>query len=85
MWFTYILYSESIDKYYVGHTDDLNWRLERHNSGWGKFTKRGIPWTLAYTEEFQKKYESIKGSNLSTTSGDAPALLHIFDKCLRRI
>uniref|UniRef100_A0A7V2ZJ94 GIY-YIG domain-containing protein n=1 Tax=Ignavibacterium album TaxID=591197 RepID=A0A7V2ZJ94_9BACT len=39
---TYILYSEKIDKYYVGVTEDLILRLERHNEGWGKFTKTGI-------------------------------------------
>ncbi|MCX8106127.1 MAG: GIY-YIG nuclease family protein, partial [Ignavibacterium album] len=30
-WITYILYSEKIDKYYVGVTEDLALRLERHN------------------------------------------------------
>ena len=49
-----------IDKYYVGYTDDLEWRLERHNSGWGKYTKRGVPWELTYIESFQSKSEAIK-------------------------
>ena len=59
-WFTYILYSESIDLYYVGHTDNLQWRLERHNLGWGRFTKRGIPWKLVYYEIFPTKSEAMK-------------------------
>ncbi len=42
MWFTYILYSNSIDKYYVGHTNDLYWRLERHNAGWNVDNILGI-------------------------------------------
>jgi hypothetical protein len=42
MFYTYILYSHSIDKYYVGYTEDPDWRLERHNSGWGKFSSIGI-------------------------------------------
>ena len=62
-WFVYIIYSPSIDKYYVGHTDNLDWRLERHNAGWGKFTKRGIPWKLVYFEEFETKSEAIKREN----------------------
>ena len=33
MFYVYILYLKSIDKYYTGVTDDLNWRLERHNTG----------------------------------------------------
>jgi putative endonuclease len=52
MYYTYILYSSSLDKYYVGYTHDLTLRLERHNSGWGKFSSRGIPWILVYKEEF---------------------------------
>ena len=59
MWFTYILYSKSIDKYYVGYTDNLEWRLQRHNEGWGKFTKRGVPWQLSYFEEFENKSKAI--------------------------
>ena len=43
MWFVYIIYSKKLDKYYTGVTNDLEWRLERHNQGWGRFTKGGIP------------------------------------------
>ena len=60
MWFVYIIYSNKIDRYYVGYTDDLEWRLERHNGGWGKYTKRGVPWKLKYTESFESKTEAIK-------------------------
>jgi len=55
MWFVYILHSEKIDKYYVGITDNLDWRLERHNNGWGKYTKRGIPWKIVYKEMYPTK------------------------------
>ncbi len=60
MQFVCIIDSKKIDSYYVGYTDDLEWRLERHNSGWGKYTKRGIPWKLVYTESFESKTEAIK-------------------------
>ena len=52
MWFCYIIYSKTIDKYHIGYTDDLDWRLKRHNQGWGRFTKRGIPWKLAQLVKF---------------------------------
>ena len=32
MYFTYILYSKNLDKYYVGSTNNLENRMERHNS-----------------------------------------------------
>jgi putative endonuclease len=60
MWFVYILYSNKLDRYYTGSTDDLEWRLERHNSGWGRFTKKGIPWKLVYNEEYTTKSAALK-------------------------
>ncbi len=46
MFYTYILYSVSIDKYYKGHTYNIEARLEKHNRGEVKSTSRGIPWKL---------------------------------------
>ena len=60
MWFVYILYSDKIDRYYVGVTDNLEWRLERHNDGWGKFTKRGVPWKIVYHESYTSKSDALK-------------------------
>ena len=63
MYLTYIIYSKSKDKYYVGYTHDLKLRLERHNSGWSKSTKSGISWELVYHEKFETKSEAIKREN----------------------
>ncbi len=63
MWFTYILYSNKINKYYVGYTSDLELRILRHNSGWGKYSSRGTPWKLVYFEKFASKSEAIKREN----------------------
>ena len=59
MWKVYIIYSENIDRYYTGITDDIEWRLERHNLGWGRYTKRGIPWVVVYTEDYNTKSEAL--------------------------
>jgi putative endonuclease len=34
--------------------------LERHNLGWGRFTKGGIPWKLVYFEKCQTKQAALK-------------------------
>ena len=60
MWYVYILYSKRLDKYYTGITDNLEWRLERHNQGWGRFTKGGIRWELVYFEKYPNKSEALK-------------------------
>ena len=53
--FVYILYSTSIDKYYVGYTNDIVRRLSEHNRIKGKFTDKGIPWELVYKESYADK------------------------------
>jgi len=60
MWKVYILYSEKIDKYYTGVTDDIEWRLHRHNAGWGRYTKHGIPGKVVYTEDYKSKSDAMK-------------------------
>jgi len=56
---TYILYSKLLDKYYVGSTNNLENRLFRHNSGYNKFTKTGIPWELVFVENFDTRSEAM--------------------------
>ena len=60
MWYVYVIYSNKIDRYYVGITENLCLRLERHNSGWGRYTKRGIPWVIVYTENYPTKANAFK-------------------------
>ena len=55
MYVLYILYSERLDHYYVGYTNDIERRLSEHNRRKGKYTDRGIPWELVYTEEYELK------------------------------
>jgi putative endonuclease len=50
--FMYILFSEKLNKYYVGACIDMERRLYEHNIGHSKFTSLGIPWQLAYREEY---------------------------------
>lgn len=47
-YFVYILWSEKLQKYYVGQTANLEDRLARHNEGREKFTKEGSPWQLVH-------------------------------------
>jgi len=58
--YTYILYSAALDKYYVGATNNLEDRLNRHNTDSDKFTSKGQPWALVYSEEYPTKSEAMK-------------------------
>jgi putative endonuclease len=47
MYYIYILYSESSDKYYVGYTDDPARRVIEHNTKpFNTYTSKHRPWKL---------------------------------------
>jgi putative endonuclease len=49
----YILFSQSLDKYYVGSTSmDVNQRLRRHLSDHKGFTAKAKDWVIVYSEDF---------------------------------
>ena len=59
-YFLYILYSKSIDRFYIGSTHDLSDRLRRHNSGRSKYTNAGVPWELIYSEEYETRSNAMR-------------------------
>jgi putative endonuclease len=61
MFFVYVLYSPSANKFYVGYTSNLESRLLSHNQLRTKdWTKRYRPWELVYTESYQTKSSALK-------------------------
>jgi len=60
MYYCYILYSEKLDKYYIGSTGDLVGRLQRHNTSNHGFTSTGKPWEIKSFETFETKAEALK-------------------------
>ena len=56
----YVIYSPSIDRYYVGHAEDPALRLERdHNGGRNKSTKTGRPWEHKWARWFKTRAEAM--------------------------
>jgi putative endonuclease len=58
--YTYILYSKSFDKYFIGQTNDVDSRLKRHNSGYVNYTKSYMPWELVLSIEKETRSEAMK-------------------------
>jgi putative endonuclease len=57
----YILFSDSRNKYYIGHTGNLlSERLRRHNSNHKGFTGSVEDWNIVYTEVFETKQLAYK-------------------------
>ena len=59
-YFVYIIYSEIFDKSYIGQTNDLTIRIQRHNDGSEKFTKPYRPWVLRFYIEKDSRAEAMQ-------------------------
>ena len=59
MFYVYILYSSSLEKFYVGITDNIERRIAQHNSARGKFTSRGSPWEVIAKIECNSRSEAM--------------------------
>ncbi|MGA6120020.1 GIY-YIG nuclease family protein, partial [Sphingobacterium anhuiense] len=60
MYFLYILYSLSCDRYYIGVSSDVEGRLRRHNAVHKKgFTGRAQDWEVVYQEEYGSKHDAL--------------------------
>jgi putative endonuclease len=57
---TYILFSEKLNKYYIGACIDLKRRIYEHNIGHSPFTSAGTPWRIVYQEESETLAEAKK-------------------------
>ena len=60
MYFVYILKSLKDGNLYIGQTSNLTQRLQYHNSGRVKSTKRRAPFELIYAEEFSTRGKAMK-------------------------
>ena len=59
-YFVYILESLRDGTYYVGSTNNLSDRLERHNQGRSRYTKVKRPWILVFSEKFPDRSAAVK-------------------------
>ena len=58
-YFVYVLKSESKGSSYVGHTQDLDKRIEEHNNGKSKSTRHKRPWILVYSEKYETRSNAV--------------------------
>jgi putative endonuclease len=59
VFYVYILYSQGLQRYYVGSTQAVEKRIQEHNSGKSVSTRAGAPWKLIYTESFTTRSEAV--------------------------
>jgi putative endonuclease len=59
MFFVYILLSEKSNRFYVGQTQDLENRFQRHNKMLVRSTKNGVPWRLVHVFDVVSRSEAV--------------------------
>jgi len=60
MYKVYILLSQKVKKYYIGHTENLDERIKRHNNGRVRSTKSYRPWEIVHVENYLTRQEAYK-------------------------
>ncbi|KAF2331083.1 GIY-YIG nuclease family protein [Flavobacterium ginsenosidimutans] len=60
MFYIYIIYSKTLDKYYVGSCQNIEQRLQDHLNSRSKFTKVAKDWVLKYSEAFNTRSEAYQ-------------------------
>ncbi len=59
-YYSYVLRSTKNGILYKGSTQNLEKRLQTHNSGKVNFTSKNIPWELVISEEFSARSQAVK-------------------------
>jgi putative endonuclease len=81
MFTTYILFSESLQKFYIGFTSgNVNIRLYKHLASKKGFTAKAKDWMIVYTEQFTTKEEAMarekKLKNWKSNKRISESILH---------
>ena len=56
----YILYSSQLDQFYIGHSQNVEKRLEGHNRQQSKSTKKANDWRIVYLEEYPTRATAMQ-------------------------
>ncbi len=59
MFYTYILFSEKANKFYVGASEKPLERLKKHNAKNKGFTNQADDWKIVYLKQFDFKSEAL--------------------------
>ncbi|MEM1157382.1 MAG: GIY-YIG nuclease family protein [Verrucomicrobiota bacterium] len=60
MHYVYIIYSAKLDRYYIGESEDSETRLDFHNGGFQRYSKRACDWELVFKGQHASRTEAQK-------------------------
>ena len=82
MYYIYVPISLKTGKPYVGFTDNIQRRLQEHNSGNSRYTKTRGPWKLIYSEERKTLSEAERREKFFKTGDGRRVLKDILTKSI---
>jgi putative endonuclease len=56
----YVIYSEKLNRYYIGYTTDIEKRMTEHNRGISAFTSKASDWVLKWKKEFTSRESAMQ-------------------------
>ena len=59
MFYVYIIYSQELDVYYKGFTENVEKRIDAHQLGLSRYTSKASDWELVYVANFSTKREAL--------------------------
>ena len=78
--FIYILKSEVDGSFYIGQTQDLAKRLEKHNKGLNRSTKNKRPWKIIFSKTFSTRSEAYKTEQYLKSLKKREAIINWIEK-----
>jgi putative endonuclease len=79
MWSVYVLYSDRLERSYVGCSADVDGRLKTHNAGQVRATHADVPWRLIHTEAVGSHLEARHRERYYKTGAGRRRLKIIFE------
>ncbi len=55
----YIVFSKTLNRFYIGQTKHLELRISEHNSGKGNYTSMASDWVLVFSCECRDRKEAV--------------------------
>ena len=59
MHYVYILYSPTLDRFYIGETANPDERLKHHQAGDQRYTRRAADWTQVFLKSIPSRTEAL--------------------------
>ena len=58
--YLYIIFSKTLNKFYVGHTSNLQERIRKHYTNHKGFTGSKADWKVVFLEQYNSKKDAYK-------------------------